>query len=71
MGTVGKLAVRIAVVDKQGQRLTIWRAVGRNLGKNLSVLIMCVGYLMVFWEPRRQALHDKMADTYVVSRPGH
>jgi uncharacterized RDD family membrane protein YckC len=52
IGTVGKVPVRIAVVDGVGERFIFWRAVGRNAGKNLSVLIIGVGHLMIFWEPQ-------------------
>lgn len=36
------------------------------IGKFLSAIILGIGYLMVIWNPKKQALHDKIAKTYVV-----
>jgi uncharacterized RDD family membrane protein YckC len=63
----GKLAVGLKVVDERGERLTIPRAAGRNLLKILSALILFIGFMMAGWTRRKQALHDKIVDCYVVS----
>jgi uncharacterized RDD family membrane protein YckC len=63
--TLGKLAVGIKVGDKTGKRITIGNALGRYLAKFLSVLILCVGFMMAGWDDRKQGLHDKLADTFV------
>src|SRR5437588_5185837 len=47
--SIGKLALGMKVVDERGARLTIPRAVGRNLLKFLSVLIFFIGFLMAGW----------------------
>lgn len=63
--TVGKIALGIKVGDEYGNRISYGQALGRYLGKILSGLILLIGYLMVLWDDRRQALHDKLANTYV------
>ena len=56
----------IIVVDAQGNRMSTGQAWGRTLSKILSSVIMSIGYLMVAFTEKKQGLHDKMADTYVV-----
>ena len=64
--TFGKRAMGIIVVDAQGNRMSTGQAWGRTLSKILSSVIMSIGYLMVAFTEKKQGLHDKMADTYVV-----
>jgi uncharacterized RDD family membrane protein YckC len=64
--TLGKKWLGMKVVDTNGQRISIARAYGRYFATFLSSLTLCIGYVMVFFTERRQALHDKIAGTYVV-----
>jgi uncharacterized RDD family membrane protein YckC len=65
--TPGKMAVRIKVVRCDGEEIGYPRAFLREVvGKFLSKLILGIGYLMVAVDPRKQGLHDKIADTYVI-----
>lgn len=65
--TLGKKAFRIKVVDDKGQTPSYLTFFLREvIGKFVSVLILFIGYLMVLWDPKKQALHDKIAGTYVV-----
>jgi len=66
--TPGKMALGIIVTDSERQRITLGRALGRNLGKILSGLILCIGYIMAGLTAKKQALHDMMADCLVVMR---
>lgn len=67
-GTLGKKAVAIKVVEMQGQRISFLRALGRNLGKYLSAIILLIGYIMAGFTEKKQALHDMMAGALVVSK---
>jgi uncharacterized RDD family membrane protein YckC len=67
-GTLGKLAVRIKVADRNGEQLTRPNALRRFLSKILSGTILSMGFLMAGWDERKQALHDKIADTFVIHR---
>jgi uncharacterized RDD family membrane protein YckC len=64
-GTLGKMAVGIKVGTENGERISTMNALGRNLGKIVSSLILCIGYMMAGWDSKKQALHDKIAGTYV------
>lgn len=64
--TLGKKWLGLRVVDERGQRISVGRAFGRYFASFLSAILLGVGYLMVFFTARRQALHDKIAGTYVL-----
>jgi uncharacterized RDD family membrane protein YckC len=63
--TLGKMAVRIKVGNISGEQISFPNALGRYFGKILSGLILCIGFMMVGWDSKKQGLHDKLADTYV------
>ena len=50
-------------------RKTLGRAFVRNLAKLLSLATALIGFLMVLWTKRHQAMHDLMADCVVVASP--
>lgn len=64
--TWGKQAMRLKVVGINGERITPLNAVGRFFATYLSAFLLGIGYLMVAFDPKKQALHDKLAGTYVV-----
>jgi len=64
--TLGKRALGIIVTDMNGNRISFARANGRFFGKWLSGMIMNIGYLMVAFTEKKQALHDILAGCLVV-----
>ena len=64
--TPGMTVVGIRVVTPDGSRLSVGRAFVRYVGSIVSSVVVFVGYFMIVWDRRKQALHDKIADTYVV-----
>lgn len=64
--TLGKKAMNIIVVDGDGNGIQYGTAVVRYLGKILSSFTVFIGYLMAAFTEKNQALHDKVAGTYVV-----
>lgn len=65
--TPGKMALRIKVVRSDNSPLTLGRAFYREVVcKFVSGIILGIGYLMVAFDAKKQGLHDRMADTYVV-----
>lgn len=66
--TLGKMALGIRVVDREGNAVSFARATGRNLAKLLSGMILMIGYLMAGFTSRKQALHDLVAGCLVVNR---
>lgn len=66
--TLGKMALGLKVTDMDGNRISFGRAMGRFLGKILSGLILCIGYLMIAFTEEKQGLHDMVARTLVVKK---
>jgi uncharacterized RDD family membrane protein YckC len=66
--TLGKKAVGLCVSDIEGHRLTLGRALGRNLAKCLSTLSLGIGYMMCGFTKKKQALHDMVANCLVLRR---
>ncbi|MTH54570.1 hypothetical protein GKZ89_14290 [Bacillus mangrovi] len=67
--TPGKMAVSIIVVSEKGlDRISFWKATVRYLSSILSGLIFFFGYIMAGLTKHKQALHDLLADTYVVEK---
>jgi len=65
--TIGKKAMKIKVVTYDGKTPTMFTFFLREIiGKFISAVILLIGYFMVIWDPKKQALHDKIANTYVV-----
>lgn len=62
----GKLVFGMKVVDREGKRLSIPTATGRNLLKILSVITLFIGFMMAGWTRRKQALHDKIVHCFVI-----
>jgi len=64
--TLGKMALGIVVTDMDGKRISFGRAVGRNLGKIISQIILLIGYFMIAFTQKKQGLHDIIANCLVV-----
>lgn len=64
--TWGKRLMGLKVVGGQGQRITFARATGRFFAKMISYFIFYIGFIMMPFTNRKRALHDIIADTYVV-----
>jgi uncharacterized RDD family membrane protein YckC len=64
--TLGKMVLGIVVTDTDGKRVSFGRAVGRNLGKIISTIILLIGHFMVAFTEKKQGLHDIIANCLVV-----
>lgn len=65
--TWGKKALRIKVTDADGGPPGWGRAVLREtVGRMISGLVFCLGYLWMLWDPERRCWHDMIAGTRVV-----
>jgi uncharacterized RDD family membrane protein YckC len=59
--TMGKIAVRIAVTDLHGHRITFSRATLRFFAKVLSILTFFIGFIIIAFTRQKQGLHDIIA----------
>lgn len=68
-GTIGKRALGLCIVDAQGNRLTRNRSLVRAAVKVLlSTSFFMVGCIVAIFTKKQQALHDLVAQTYVVRK---
>jgi len=65
--TPGKMALKLTIVDADtGGKPTTGRLIGRYLAYYLSALPLCLGFIWVGIDKRKQGWHDKLARTVVV-----
>jgi uncharacterized RDD family membrane protein YckC len=67
-GTLGKMALGLRVTDLDGKRISFARATGRYFAKILSNMTLWIGYIMAGFTSKKQALHDFVAGTLVLSK---
>lgn len=64
--TIGKNILGIKVIKTNGQTLTFGQAVIRCLAEYISGIILYIGYIIAAFDSKKQSLHDKICNTYVV-----
>ncbi len=64
--TLGQLVANVKVVRTDGQPCDLRTAVIRFLGYLVCCLTLGIGFLVVAFDSRKQGLHDKIANTYVI-----
>jgi uncharacterized RDD family membrane protein YckC len=63
----GKRALRLRIVDADtGQSMTVTQAILRTFAYLLTFATFGAGFLWVLSNPRKQALHDRVANTVVI-----
>jgi uncharacterized RDD family membrane protein YckC len=69
--TPGKNALGMYVIDERGGRAGFGRMLAREwIGKFISGLVFGLGYLWILFDKDRQAWHDKLMSTYVITDGG-
>ena len=67
--TPGKMALGIKVIRTDSSPVKWQCALCRFLGYIVSVVTLFIGFIWVAFDGRKQGVHDKIADTYVVKLP--
>jgi uncharacterized RDD family membrane protein YckC len=65
--TLGKKIMKIRTVSLVHHRLTLWHSIERALGYGASALEAFFGFFQYFIYPNHQTVHDRIAETIVVS----
>ena len=65
--TPGKKAVGLYIGDANGGRISFWRSALRYALTFVSAQ-MIIGYLMIFFNKEKRALHDYLTSTYVYKK---
>lgn len=67
--TPGKMLVSAQIVDaRTGDKPSVLQLIGRYLAYFISALPLCLGFLWVAFDGRKQGWHDKLSNTVVVRR---
>lgn len=66
--TLGDMVIGAVVVTPEGGRISYARALGRTLMKEVSGLILGIGYFIAAFDEQKRTLHDRVAGTVVVAR---
>lgn len=65
--TPGMRALNIKICDYNYQRIGFLRSTGRYFAESIiTSLTFGIGYLMIVFTRKKQALHDMIAETYVI-----
>ncbi|MCZ6602784.1 MAG: protein kinase [Planctomycetota bacterium] len=64
--TLGKALLGLRVVRRPGREMSVGTAVVRSFGKIFSFLPLFMGFLMAGLHPQKRALHDLIAETWVI-----
>jgi uncharacterized RDD family membrane protein YckC len=64
--TPGKKLLRIRVIQLNGTPLSVWDSFGRYGGYAAGIATGLLGFMQIYWDPNRQAIHDKISATIVV-----
>jgi len=64
--TPGKKLLRIKVLQLDGTPLSLSDSFGRYGGYGAGIATGLLGFLQIYWDPNRQAIHDKISATVVI-----
>ena len=67
--TLGKMALKVIVVNPDGSKISYAKALGRAAAEILSGCLLAIGYLIAFWDDEKRTLHDRLANTRVINAP--
>lgn len=66
--TIGKMILGLKVVKIDYTLINYKIAILRWVGFLLSIATFGIGFLLAIFDPQKQALHDKIARTYVIKK---
>lgn len=64
--TPGKRILGIRVIRLDGKAINLWDAFGRYGGYGAGFATGLLGFVQIYWDPNRQAIHDKISATVVI-----
>jgi uncharacterized RDD family membrane protein YckC len=64
--TLGKKALGLRVVTPEGDSIGYLKAFARYVGKIISGVILCIGFIMAAFDDEKRTLHDRMVNSRVV-----
>ncbi len=66
-GTPGKMLTKLKIVDAEtGNKMSLGQSIGRYFAYIISTLPLCLGFIWIGIDKKKQGWHDKLAGTVVV-----
>lgn len=65
--TPGKRLLGVRVIRLDGKPINLWDAFGRYGGYGAGFATGLLGFFQIYWDPNRQAIHDKISATVVIT----
>jgi uncharacterized RDD family membrane protein YckC len=68
--TPGKMAAKLLIVNPDGSKVSYAKALGRFFSSEYvsGILTLCIGYLIMIWDPEKRTLHDRICSTRVIRK---
>ncbi|HVP05022.1 MAG TPA: RDD family protein [Dehalococcoidia bacterium] len=67
--SVGQMAVRIIVTDRDGYHMSVWQALLRTIMTPVALIPLGLGLIPMFFDKESRALHDMISGTVVLELP--
>jgi uncharacterized RDD family membrane protein YckC len=67
--TLGKMVLGIKIIRTDSSPLDLNHAIIRCGGGVVAMAMLGIGFIWIAFDSRKQGIHDKIADTYVVKLP--
>lgn len=64
--TIGKKILGIKVLQLDGSPLSMWDSFGRYGGYGAGLATGLLGFIQIYWDANKQAIHDKISATVVI-----
>ncbi|AEG31321.1 RDD family protein [Thiomicrospira cyclica] len=64
--TLGKKIFGLQVVDSNNERISYFIAMQRFFSEIISIIFLGAGYFMIAFSQKKQGLHDKISETFVI-----
>lgn len=64
--TIGKKLLGIKVLQLDGTPLSLWDSFGRYGGYGAGIATGLLGFIQIYWDPNKQAIHDQISATVVI-----
>jgi uncharacterized RDD family membrane protein YckC len=67
-GSFGQICLGLRIVSEDGSRITVKQIFKRIFAGVLTVATLMIGFLWSFVDKKRQSLHDKIAQTIIITK---
>jgi len=67
--TPGKMLLKITIIDaNDGGKMSVPQSIARYFAYIPAMLPLCLGFIWVAWDAKKQGWHDKLAKTLVIKQ---